>query len=83
MKLKKIQSTIRSARIARRLTLRDIERLSKGKITNGYLCQVETDPHQNVSPEKLRVLSQILKLNYLVLMLLAGHITLKDLKGKI
>jgi transcriptional regulator with XRE-family HTH domain len=76
-----LSARIRSARLAQGLGLRDVE--AKGGISNGYLCQVEHGQVTDVHPKKLRVLAKALKLDYLELMILAGHLTIRDLKGKL
>jgi transcriptional regulator with XRE-family HTH domain len=81
---KSLHQRLRQARLARGLTLRDIEKASEGQITNSYVNRLERGledikPH----PDKLRVLSRILQIDYLELMILAGCLTIKDLKGRV
>lgn len=75
--MEKLSAVLHEARVGKGLSLRDIEKLSDGEISNAYICQIEKGvvPY----PEKLRVLSRILKLNFLELMILAGHVTKSDL----
>lgn len=80
---KKLTSKLRNARLAQHLTLRDVRRLSKGRLSNGFVCQVELGYVNEPTPPKLRAFAEVLKLNYLELMILAGYITVKDLKGKL
>lgn len=69
-----------AARGKRRLTLRDIEHRSAGLISNGYLCQLEQGQHANPSFPILRGLSQILKIDYVKLLVSAGYLTDLDIK---
>lgn len=73
---------MRTARKNSGMTLRDIERKSKGKIANSYVSQIETgftEKHGvNPTPQVLRILSGVLKIDYLELMIAAGHLTTQD-----
>lgn len=80
---KTLHSRLRNARIALSLTLRDIERTSDGGITNAYVSRLERGLEKRPHPDKLRVLSQILKLDFMELMILAGYVTVRDLKGRV
>lgn len=80
---KKLTSKLRNARVTQHLSLRDVDRLSKGRLSNGFVSQVELGQVNEPTPPKLRALAEVLKLNYLELMILAGYITVKDLKGKL
>lgn len=72
---------LRAARARKGYTLRDIERLSKKKITNAYVCQIELGGGrvELPSPGKLRLLGEILHVDYITLMRAAGYITKRDL----
>lgn len=83
MKSNKLPARLRAARMAQGLSLRDVERLSDDRISNPYLNQIELGREGDVNPRKLRVLAKILKLDFLEVMILAGYLTVQDLKGKI
>jgi transcriptional regulator with XRE-family HTH domain len=82
MKNKRICRALKKARKISGLSLRDIEHKSKGKISNAYVCQLENGVEDAPHPHKLRVLSKILQVDYLYLMLVAGYITARELRGK-
>lgn len=69
-----LADALRSARESRGLTLRDIELLSEGEISNAYVSQLElghvTEPH----PVKLKVLARVYKMDLLTLYRLAGYL---------
>jgi transcriptional regulator with XRE-family HTH domain len=65
---------IRNARQAANLSLRDVERATKGKISNGHLSLLEADSIQQPSPHHLFLLAGALKLDYPNLMRLAGYV---------
>jgi transcriptional regulator with XRE-family HTH domain len=79
----KLNETLKRARAFSGLTLRDIEQLSDGEISNAFISQIENGHVQHPSPRSLRILARILKLNYLELMIYAGHLTIRDLKGRV
>lgn len=83
MDQKKLAQRLKAARLSQHITLRQIESLSEGAITNAYVSRIENGLISGVTPGKLRTLSHILKLDYMELMFLAGYVTIKDLKGKI
>jgi transcriptional regulator with XRE-family HTH domain len=76
----KLSKQLKTARLKLNLTLRDIEKSAGGKISNPYISQLENGNVTNPSPEILRWLSRELKLDYVKLMMTAGHITKKDLQ---
>jgi hypothetical protein len=80
MSKNKLGRRIQAARLARRLSLRDLEALSNGGISNGYVSNIEGGHATEVYPTKLRILSDILGLNYLELLVLAGHVTTRDFR---
>jgi transcriptional regulator with XRE-family HTH domain len=74
---------IKAARKAKKLTLRDVERLSNGNISNVHVSEIENGL-AHPSPRMLRQLSEVLELDFLKLMILAGHITQRDItKGRV
>lgn len=77
----KLAEVLQKARLARDLSLRDIQKLSDNTITNTYVNNIE-NLGLTPSPKKLRVLATILKLDFLELMLLAGHVDKSDLNKK-
>lgn len=83
MKAMKLARRLHSARIAQHLSLRDVERLSGHKISNAYVSHLELANAICPYPDKLRILAKVLKLDFMELMILAGHITVQDLKGRI
>ncbi len=83
MKQNRLSTRLRNARRQQGLTLRDVARCSNGAISNPYVCQLESGRPVEVYPHKLRVLAKVLKLDFLELMILAGHLTVQDLKGKV
>ncbi|GLC28251.1 helix-turn-helix domain-containing protein [Roseisolibacter agri] len=64
---------LRSAREARGLSLRDVERATEGKVSNGYLSLLESDSVKQPSPNHLYHLAQAYRLDYAELMRLAGY----------
>jgi transcriptional regulator with XRE-family HTH domain len=79
----KLHNKLRASRIAQGLSLRDIERMSGHQISNPHVSQLERGIETKPSPHHLRVLAKVLKLDYLELMILAGYITFRDMKGKV
>src|SRR4051812_4598730 len=56
------------------LSLRDVERATKGKLSNGHLSLLESDSVQQPSPHHLNLLAAVLKLDYSELLRLAGYV---------
>lgn len=81
MNNKRLRSVLRSARACKGLSLRDIEKKSRGAISNPCICQIETGVNKTPMPSTLRTLSDILELDYLELMVLAGHLRKSDLNN--
>jgi len=79
----KLHARLKAARLHWGLSLRAVETLSEGAISNPYLCRIENGKEFEISPHKLRVLARILKLDYIELMIHAGYLTVKDLKGRV
>lgn len=65
---------LRSARHAADLSLREVERATKGKLSNGHLSQLEAGDVKQPSPHHLYLLSAVLKLDYGQLLKLAGYV---------
>lgn len=69
------------ARQQRGLSLRDIQKLSDNTITATYVMNLESG-EMIPSPKKLKVLAKTYRLDFLDLMILAGHVEAVDLKGR-
>ena len=83
MKNGSLQQKVRRARSSQKLTLRDVERISQGSLTNVYVSNIELGRNKEPSPKKLRALASALKLDFLELMILADYLTIRELKGKV
>jgi transcriptional regulator with XRE-family HTH domain len=64
-----------AVRVARRLTLRQVEEATDKEVSNAYLSQIENDRIQKPSPNVLHTLAEIYGVDYEKLMELAGYIT--------
>lgn len=64
---------LKSLRHRDRLTLRQVEKLSEGRVSNAYLSQIETGKIKKPSPKILFALATVFKIPYDRLMDLAGH----------
>lgn len=64
---------LKEARVAKKLSLRDVERLTQKEISNGYLSLLESDSIREPSPKMLHTLAKALELDYTELMSLAGY----------
>ena len=64
-------------RMAKKLTLRDVEEATGGKISNAYLSQLEHGRIKKPSPNILHALSDIYGVSYSNLMEKAGYISEK------
>lgn len=74
MKHKTLATRLRTARINKNLTLRQLSAKTKNKVSNPYISQLELGHNVNPSPHKLYELAAALKIEYLELMELAGYI---------
>lgn len=81
MKRTKLAKFLKASRLKRGLTLRDIEKKSKYKITDGHVSKIENGFINEPSPHQLRAISKTLNLNYLEVIMEAGYVTYADLKG--
>lgn len=61
-----------SVRQALGLSQREVVRRTKGKITGGYISQIEQGIVKRASPDKLALLAQVYGLSYAALMELVG-----------
>jgi HTH-type transcriptional regulator, competence development regulator len=64
---------LKEARVAKKLSLRDVERQTQKEISNGYLSLLESDSVREPSPKMLHTLAKALELDYTELMSLAGY----------
>ena len=69
---------LKQARIKKGMSLRDLEAVNS--ISNPYLSQVEQGKAGDVNPKKLKSIALALGLDYIELMVLAGYLTVGDLK---
>lgn len=74
---KKLGDALRTARVAKGMTMRKVERLSGGTITNPYIGGIEAGKY-NPAPQKLRTLAEIYDVSFIGLLILAGHLKLSD-----
>lgn len=73
-KKKTLASLVRDARERRGLSLRDIELLSEGEITNVYVSQIEIGKVTTPHPKKLKVISRVLQIGLLDLFEACGYL---------
>lgn len=64
---------LKGRRLELKMSLRDVERATKGRISNGYLSLLESDEIKEPSPHYLHLLSRAYSLDYSELMRLAGY----------
>ncbi len=64
---------LKSAREAARLTLREVEAKTDGRVKNGYLSQIENHQVVRPSPNILWELAELYGLDYAELLRKAGH----------
>jgi len=65
---------LKSARTEKELSLRDVEKATKGKISNGYLSLLENDEVKQPSPLYLHELARVYGISYAELMRCAGYV---------
>lgn len=78
MKKQKLGTVLRHARMSQGLTLMDIQKKSRGRISSTVVGLIETGKHRKPKPESLRVIAEVLKLNFVGLMLISGNLTSDD-----
>ncbi|HAJ21133.1 MAG TPA: XRE family transcriptional regulator [Rhodospirillaceae bacterium] len=71
----RLSTFLRSERIGKELSLRDVERATDGEVSNAYLSQLETGKIAKPSPHILYSLSIALDVKYENLMERAGYVT--------
>jgi transcriptional regulator with XRE-family HTH domain len=64
---------LKDAREQKRKSLRDIERETGNRISNGYLSLLESNAVKQPSPIHLKLLAEYFDLDYAELMVLAGY----------
>lgn len=74
MTKKTLGEVLRRARDTKELSLRDVERASKGRLSNGHLSMLESNAVKQPSPHHLYLLAGILGLSYEALLGLAGYV---------
>ena len=75
--MNKLSVVLRDARHQKGLSLSDIEKLSNDTIAATYISAIERGA--TPSPKKLKALCKIYRLNFIELMILAGHVSESDL----
>ena len=73
--------TLKAAREKAGLTLRDVERASKKRLSNAQLSLLESDAVKRPSPHHLFVLAGVLALEYAHLLRLAGYVVPGELEA--
>lgn len=71
---KTLGQVLKEARHVADLSLREVERATKGRLSNGHLSQLEAGEVKQPSPHHLYLLSAVLKLDYAWLLKLAGYV---------
>jgi HTH-type transcriptional regulator, competence development regulator len=66
---------LKSQRVGRRMTLRDVEEASENEISNAYLSQLENGKIAKPSPHILHTLATIYSISYEDLMDRAGYLS--------
>ena len=74
----KLSKQLRAVRLSLGYSLRDVERLSKGKISNAYVSIAEHGI-ERPKPETLRILCKVYQLDFISMMKVAGHIKPGDI----
>lgn len=74
----KLSDALRDARAQKGLTYADVVKLSEKRINPTYISKIENED-MIPSPKKIRVLADVYRLDYLELLLLAGHVRKGDL----
>jgi HTH-type transcriptional regulator, competence development regulator len=67
-----------AARNARKMTLRDVEQETKREVSNAYLSQLENGKISQPSPNILNRLAQVYKIDYAILMQMAGYAVVRE-----
>jgi transcriptional regulator with XRE-family HTH domain len=81
MKMKMgFKAHLKRLRRARGLTLREVENLTGGEVSNCYLSQLEQGNKNNPSPHIVWKLAKVYQISYIELMYHAGYITSRDIE---
>jgi HTH-type transcriptional regulator, competence development regulator len=72
-----------SLRLAKKLTLREVEERSKKAVSNAYLSQIENDKIKQPSPNILHVLAMLYGIEYQKLMEMAGYVGAGSTRAKV
>lgn len=72
-KVPAFSKSLRLARVALGMTLRDVETATCGEISNPYLCQLEGGKITEPSPHMLWTLADCYRISYVKLMTSAGY----------
>lgn len=79
--MSKLANHLKTQRLKNNHTIRDIERLSKKKISDCNFNKIEKGIVKEPSPQSLRIIAHALKLDYINLLILAGYITPRELQN--
>lgn len=77
---KDLAALVKAQRVKLGYTFREIERLAKKKVTHAAIYQIEVGKHKSVDPHKLRVLCEVLEIDFVEAMILAGYITKSEIR---
>lgn len=75
MAVSRLQRRLKQARLAQGLSLRAVAKLSQGRLSHPLICEVENGHILEPTPPKLRAMAEILRLDYIELLHLAGYLT--------
>jgi len=76
--MRNLASVLKKARLDKGLTIRAMDLMGQGSITYQTVLNCEK-PGYRPSPEKLRPIAKMLGLDFLEVMILAGHINREEL----
>lgn len=71
-----------SVRMAKKLSLRQVEEATDNEVSNAYLSQLEHGKISQPSPNVLHVLSDVYGVSYENLMELAGYVSVRSKRGE-
>jgi len=71
---------IKDIRLAKNMTIREVEKLSDKKISNSYLSQLETGKIQTPSPTMLEIISETYGCSYQALMEKIGYLKKQNIE---
>ena len=76
----KIASYLKELRIAKNLSLRDVEKKADNSVSNAYLSQLESGKITKPSPHILEHLAKVYEVDYMDLMTIAGYMKKTNVK---